>query len=125
MDHLGAILQGLFIIQIFAVGGFPSGVNEGEPDPFLHYAFAVPAFLAVGMRFFVLPRINGIERQIPAMVVALFLAEGTGIMGMFVVGKQFGQTQLILFVLSVVAVLSLAPIYIGKTGKSDPYQRQI
>ncbi|MFK7849455.1 MAG: hypothetical protein AB8D78_00630 [Akkermansiaceae bacterium] len=106
-----AIFNGLFVIQFFAAGGFPSGSNEGDVPL---WSIAVPAVLlvaAVAVRFLVIPRLMKLTALLPAMVIGLAFSEGIGILGMFAVGKEFPETRLALFVVSVCAVLMYAPIY--------------
>ena len=118
-----SILQGLFIIQWFAGGGFPTGVDTSEPPAILRFAPALPALLALIVRFLVIPRLQRVEAQLPAMVVGLALAEGTGIVSMFLVDDAYGKTQLIHLILSVLAILMMAPVFIGKKREASPYLR--
>jgi hypothetical protein len=46
------------------------------------------------------------------MIVGLALAEAIGIIGMFVVGKEFPETRIALFVTSVSLVTAFAPAYV-------------
>ena len=106
-----AIFNGLFILQFFAAGGFPSGSNERDAPL---WSVAVPAALlvvAMMIRFIIIPKITNIVALLPAMVVGLALSEGVGILGMFALGKEFPETRMALFVTSVCAVVVFAPVY--------------
>lgn len=106
-----AIFNGLFILQFFAAGGFPSGSNEGDVPL---WAVAVPAGLlvvAMVIRFLVIPKISSIVALLPAMIIGLALSEGIGILGMFALGKEFPETRMALFITSVCAVVAYMPIY--------------
>ncbi len=107
-----AILNGLFMIQLFAAGGIPKGENEGDaPAIFVMLAGAL-ALGAMAIRFLVIPRLGTVEKLMPAMIIGLALADGVGMTGMFLVGREFPETRLALFVVSVSAVVAFAPIYV-------------
>lgn len=114
-----AILNGLVMIQFFVGGGIPSGINHGTPPALQQYLPAVPAFLALVVRFLIIPRISAPLKKLPVMIIGLALAEATGILGIFVVGKSYGSTQLTFLVLSLLAILAMAPVYMKKNP--DPF----
>ena len=114
-----AILNGLVIMQFLIAGGLPSGVNESAPPAFQQYVPMVPAFLALVVRFLVIPRVATAQGKLPVMLIGLALAEATGILGIFLVDKAYGSTQLTCLVVSVLAILALAPIYL----RQDPTDR--
>lgn len=118
-----AILNGLVIIQFFIGGGFPTGINNGEPPALQKFLPALPAFLALVVRFLVIPRISTPEKKLPVMIVGLALAEGTGLLGIFLVDKAYGSTQLTFFVLSILAILAMAPVYLKMNPDHNPYTR--
>lgn len=106
-----AIFNGLFFLQFFAAGGIPKGENEGDaPLAFVAIAGAL-ALTSMVIRFLVIPKLDTVEKLLPAMIVGLVLAESVGIVGMFLIGKEFPETRLALFVTSVSAVAAFAPIY--------------
>ncbi len=107
-----AIFNGLFILQFFAAGGIPKGENEGDPPMAMVAAAGGLAFVAMLIRFFVIPKLDSLEKMLPAMLIGLALAESVGMIGMFVVGKEFPETRLSLFVASVSAVAAFAPIFV-------------
>jgi len=106
-----AIFNGLFILQFFAAGGFPSGSNEGDAP--LWSVAAPTGLLVVAMliRFIVIPKISDITTLLTAMIVGLALSEAVGIIGMFALGREFPQTRMALFVTSVSAVVAFVPVY--------------
>lgn len=114
-----AILSGLVIMQFFIGGGIPSGTNDGTPPALQQFLPAIPAFLALVIRFLVLPRISTTEKKLPVMIVGLSFAEATGLLGMFIVSKAYGSTQLTFFVLAILAILCLAPIYLKSNPDKD------
>ncbi len=106
-----AILQGLVLIQFFVGGGIPKGEDLGDP-PALFVAIAGGLALgALVVRFVVIPKIKSVPKMLPAMIIGLALAEAVGLVGMFLIGKEFPTTRLSLFVLSLSCIVSLAPIY--------------
>jgi hypothetical protein len=116
-----AILNGLVIIQFIIGGGFPSGINDGDPPALQQYLPAAPAFLALVVRFLVIPRISTPQKKLPVMIVGLALAEATGLLGIFLVDKAYGSTQLTFFVLSVLAILTMAPVYLKNNPNPNPF----
>ena len=109
-----SILNGLVIIQLFAGGGIPKGENQGNaPVMFLGVA-AVIALVALSIRFVLIPQIESPLKKLPAMIVGLALSELIGFIGMFVVSKQFPQTQLSLFVSAIACILCFAPVYVTR-----------
>lgn len=106
-----AILNGLVMIQIFAGGGIPSGADHGDP-PKVFLAIATGLILvALAIRFVLIPKIEEISRKLVAMIVGLAVSEAIGIIGAFVVGREFGHTRLVFFSTAIVCILSYAPFY--------------
>jgi predicted permease len=96
----------------FAAGGIPKGSNQGGAPVGIIVAAAVLAVVSVAIRFFLIPKIKDPVKLLPAMIVGLALAEAIGIIGMFVVGKEFPETRIALFVTSVSLVTAFAPAYV-------------
>jgi CDP-diglyceride synthetase len=107
-----AILNGLFIMLFFAAGGVPKGSNEGDGPVGTIGLAALLAVLSIGFRFLLIPRIKDPVKLLPVMILGLAMAEAIGIIGMFVVGREFPETRIALFVTSVSAVTVFAPVYI-------------
>jgi len=106
-----AIFNGLFLLQFFAAGGIPKGDNEGSAPMAVVVIAGGLAFVSMVIRFFIIPKLGSLEKLLPAMIIGLALAESVGIIGMFLVGKEFPETRLALFVASVSAVAAFAPVY--------------
>lgn len=107
-----AILCGLLILTFVVGGGFPAGENQGKPPALMLAMAAVLAVFALAIRFFVIPKTKEMGKLLPLMMVGLLFSEGIGIIGVFVVGKEFPETRQALFVASVSAVLAYAPFYV-------------
>lgn len=118
-----AILTGFLIIQVILGGGLPSGSNDGTPPPLQQYLPAVPAFLALVVRFLVIPRISSPQAKLPVLLVGLALAESTGLLGIFFVEKTYASTQLTFFILAILAILAMAPIYLKSNPDHNPFTR--
>lgn len=118
-----AILSGLLMMQFVIAGGLPSGKDIGQPSALQQYLPLVPALLALAIRFGLIPRISTPHMKLPAMLFGLGLAEATGILGIFLVDKAFGATKMTHFGLSVLTILTFAPVYIRAKSDQDPYQR--
>lgn len=115
------ILSGFLMIQFVIGGGIPSGPDQGEPPALQKFLPLAPALLAWIVRLFVLPRIDQPAKQLPAMLIALALAEATGFLGLFFISPTFPSTRLTCFVVAVLTILALAPIPRKKRPDAQPY----
>lgn len=106
-----AILNGLVITQIFAGGGIPHGPDRGDPPLVFPLIAAGLVVISLGIRFFAIPKIDGLQRKLPLMIIGLAVSEAIGIMGAFVVGREFATTRLVLFAASILCIVCQAPIY--------------
>jgi CDP-diglyceride synthetase len=106
-----AIMNGLFIMLFFVAGGIPKGVNQGPPPTWIVGASAALVVIAIAIRFLVIPKIKQLSQLLPMMIVGLAVAEAVGMLAIFVLGKEFPQTRMTLFVTSVFTVLVYAPSY--------------
>ncbi|MFM2197363.1 MAG: hypothetical protein RLZZ505_795 [Verrucomicrobiota bacterium] len=106
-----SLLNGIIIITFFVGGGLPEGDNQGNPPPLMIGLAALLAVISVAMRFLVIPKTKELEQLLPLMLVGIAFAESVGIIGIFVVAKEFPETRLALFVTSVSAILAYAPFY--------------
>lgn len=83
----------------------------------------VPALLALVVRFLVLPRVHGPEKKLPVMLVGLALAEATGILGLFLVAREYPATKLTHFASAILTIVLFAPYYMKPGTNADPYTR--
>lgn len=100
-----AIVTG--VIVIFAVVP-PSGSAPELPG--LRYLPIGPLMVATAIRWFVLPRFKERGRAFPIFVIGLALAEGGGILGMFLV-PELRSTY---FVLSLVGLAQFVPLFAAR-----------
>lgn len=116
-----AIMNGLFIMLFLAAGGIPKGTNVGTPPTWIVGTCAALVVISIAIRFLVIPRIKQLSQLLPAMIVGLAFAEAVGILAMFVLGKEFPQTRMTLFLTSAFTVLVYAPSYASnlKNGPRD------
>jgi hypothetical protein len=103
-----AILNGLIVIYLFLGRGPVPPAVEGEM--WLNLAGLVPLFVSIILRWLVLPRYTEINRALPVYIVGLALAEGCGILGIFLGGPYRDD----LFVLGVLGVMQFMPLFAGK-----------
>ena len=110
----GAILIGLFFLQFFIGGGIPTG-DEMENPPTVMSLICI-AGVAIGtlIRWLVIPKLNDKPKLLRAMVVGLALSQGSGLMQIFLLGKEYPDTQKLIFVLAVLGVVQFAPTYFKK-----------
>jgi hypothetical protein len=117
-----SILTGLVMIQLFAGGGIPSGADAEEVSLVFKFIPVAMATASLAVRFFVIPRLPGLQAKLPAMVIGLALAEGAGILGAFIIDKQAGATRLTVFLMAVVCIVLSAPVYASAKMPQDPSQ---
>jgi hypothetical protein len=117
-----AILSGLLVMQTFAGGGISSGSDQGEGPVLFQTLALVAAAVSLFVRFAVIPRLDGLQKKLPAMIIGLALAEGIGILGMFAVPHQYGATRLFMLGLSIVCVVISAPVYAKFPGGGSPFR---
>ena len=110
----GAILMGLFVLQFFIGGGIPTG-DEMENPPTVMSLICI-AGVAIGtlIRWLVIPKLNDNLKLLRAMIVGLALCEGSGFLQIFLLGKEYPDTQKLIFVLAVLGVVQFAPTYFKK-----------
>jgi len=103
-----AILNGLVVIYFF-LGRGP--VQPAATDKlWLNLVGLIPLFVSIVIRWLVLPRYTEIKRALPVFVVGLALAEGCGLLGIFLGGPYRDD----LFVLGLLGVAQFAPLFVGK-----------
>jgi len=110
----GAILMGLFFLQFFIGGGIPTG-DEMENPPTVMSLICI-AGVAIGtlIRWLVIPKLNDNPKLLRAMVVGLALSQGSGVLQIFLLGKEYPDSQKLIFVFAVLGVVQFAPTYFKK-----------
>jgi hypothetical protein len=58
-----------------------------------------------------MPRLAALPQKFVWMVIGLALAEGAGILGMFLLPRDQPETRLVIFLLSFFGVLQFVPLY--------------
>jgi len=106
-----AILTGLVVIYLLLGRGPVEPAAVGKVFP--HLVGLLPLFVSIVIRWLVLPRYTDAARALPLFVAGLALAEGCGILGIFLGGPYRDD----LFVLGVLGVLQFVPLFLGKTGR--------
>ena len=110
----GAILMGLFFLQFFIGGGIPTG-DEMENPPTVMSLICI-AGVAIGtlIRWLVIPKLSDKPKLLRAMVVGLALSQGSGLLQIFLLGKEYPDSQKLIFVFAVLGVVQFAPTYFKK-----------
>lgn len=116
-----ALIAGMVVMQNFAGKGFSGGVDQGEaPLPLLGIAVGA-ACVSLGVRLLALPRAKDLQQKLVAMIVGMALAESANIIGIFVIGNKYPQTQLGLFVAAVACALCFTPIYAKQPDEASSF----
>ena len=101
----GGVLAGLVVIYLVIGRGLAKPAEAG--DVLVNLAGVVPLFVSIVIRWLVLPRYDDLQRAFPIYIVGLALAEGCGILGIFLGGPYRDD----LFVLGVLGVAQFVPIF--------------
>ena len=110
----GAILMGLFVLQFFIGGGIPTGDQMENPPTVMSLICIAGVAIGTLIRWLVIPKLNDNLKLLRAMIVGLALCEGSGIQQIFLLGKEYPDTQKLIFVLAVLGVVQFAPTYFKK-----------
>ena len=110
----GAILIGLFVLQFFIGGGIPTGDQMENPPTVMSLICIAGVAIGTLIRWLVIPKLNDNLKLLPAMIVGLALCESSGLLQMFLLGKEYPDTQKLIFVLAVLGVVQFAPTYFKK-----------
>ena len=110
----GAILIGLFVVQFYMGGGIPTGDQMENPPTVMSLICIAGVAIGTLIRWLVIPKLNDNLKLLRAMIVGLALCEGSGIQQIFLLGKEYPDTQKLIFVLAVLGVVQFAPTYFKK-----------
>jgi hypothetical protein len=75
------------------------------------------ALAALAIRFSWIPQIKSLPKMLPAMIIGLALSEAIGMVGMFLVGKEFPATQQVMLGTALGCIISFAPVYAKPRGE--------
>lgn len=116
-----AFLLGSVLMYPFMLGeGIPAGSNADEPLSPLFWGLGLGSFfLAVIIRWLVLPRVVSLQAQLVPFVVGIAISETIVFYGLFLVGPEYPQTQLMFYILSFLGVAQFIPTF-TLTKKFDP-----
>ena len=85
----GAILMGLFVLQFFIGGGIPTGDQIENPPTVMSLICIAGVAIGTLIRWLVIPKLNDNLKLLPAMIVGLALCESSGLLQMFLLGKEY------------------------------------
>ena len=110
----GAILMGLFVLQFFIGGGIPTGDQMENPPTVMSLICIAGVAIGTLIRWLVIPKLNDKPKLLRAMLVGLALSQGSGVLQIFLLGKEYPDSQKLIFVLAVLGVVQFAPTYFKK-----------
>ena len=117
-----AILSGLMFMQFFLGGANPAGAGP-EKEPVIWQVIALgAATAALIIRFIIIPRLEGLEKKLPLMIIGLALSEGIGIIGILVVPHEHSSTRLFMLGTAIVCIVLSAPVYAKLSGGGSPFR---
>jgi hypothetical protein len=110
----GAMLTSLLSIGVVFV--FLRAPEPAAANPLLGLVALVPLFVSIVIRWLVLPRVDADGKSgLPMFLVGVALAEGSGLLGVFLGGPYRDD----LFVLGVLGIVQYAPFF-GPRPKAPP-----
>ena len=110
----GAMLIGLFVVQFFIGGGIPTGDQMENPPTVMSLICIACVAIGTLIRWLVIPKLNDNLKLFRAMINGLALCEGSEFLQIFLLGKEYPDTQKLIFVLAVLGVVQFAPTYFKK-----------
>lgn len=105
-----AILTGLIVIFFSFTHGKPLPAGGRLDELPANLLGVVPIFVSVIVRWLVLPRSTAPHRAFVLFIVGLALAEGCGILGIFLGGPY----RDLLFILGLFGIIQYVPVYARK-----------
>lgn len=103
----GAILSGLVAIYFFIGRDLPVPKDLPPEKLLTGLVGVIPLFVSVVIRWLVLPRYTDMNRAFVMFIIGLSLAEGCGILGIFLGGPYRDD----LFLLGVFGIVQYIPIF--------------
>lgn len=110
----GSILGGLIVI--YAALGRGQVPAPASRNPLFGLVGLVPLFVSIIIRWLVLPRVRGLARAFPLFIVGLALAEGGGLLGIFLGGAYRDDV----FLLGLFGVAQYVPIFARRLAEPKP-----
>lgn len=119
-----AIFLSLFLYQFLLGGGIPSGKNETEPPIIFMWIIGIEILIASFIRWILIPKQDDNVKLLRLMIIGLALSESVQFIQIFVIGKNFPETQLSVFGISVLSVAQFIPLYAKKENSNENIPRQ-
>jgi hypothetical protein len=102
-----AILAGPIVIYLAYVRGKPLPANLPPEKALTGLIGVVPLFVSIVIRWLVLPRFRTLAGAFPMFLAGLVLAEGCGLLGIFLGGPYRDD----LFILGVLGIAQYVPLF--------------
>ena len=110
-----AMLINLVVLHL-ALGRAPLPISPTPDDALLNLVGLVPLFVSIIIRWLVLPRYHDLTRAFPMFIAGLALAEGCGILGIFL-GGPFRDD---VFLLGALGIAQFVPVFAKKLLEPTP-----
>ncbi len=105
----------LFVYQEFLDGGIQSGTNAESPDiPFQALCLGV-ILIATVIRWLIIPKVKDNGSLLLLMIIGISMAEAAQLFQIFLIGSEFPETKMSIFILSILGVGQFAPFYANRT----------
>lgn len=105
------------LVVLWGVFGFLKLTgNQPHANPLVDLIGLVPLFVSIVIRWLVLPRYNDLKAALPMFVAGLALAEGCGLLGIFM-GGPFRDD---LFLLGALGILQFIPVFARRLAEPRP-----
>ena len=108
----------IIIIQYRYGGGIPEGEDAEDPIRAVFLALGYgDIFVATAIRWFLIPKTKSVDKLFVLLVIGLALSQAVEYYGLFLIGPNYPETQMVFFVLSLVCTLQFIPTY-AKNNRS-------
>ncbi len=98
------------LVLVYVLLGHTAAPVAPELPEFLPYLIATPLLLSCVVRWLVLPRMTSRLKAFPIFIIGLALAEGSGLLGVFLGGPDRDT----LVALAFVGLLQYAPLFVHR-----------
>lgn len=98
------------LVLVYVLLGHTAAPVVAELPAFLPYFIATPLLLSCVVRWLVLPRLTSRLKAFPIFIIGLALAEGSGMLGIFLGGPDRDTLAALAFV----GLLQFAPVFLNR-----------
>lgn len=109
----------ILMYQFLLAGGIPSGKNKSDPTSIFMWIIWIEVFATCFIRWVLMQNQKETSKLLVLMIVGLSLAESMQFIQIFIIGNNFPETQLTVFIISIISALQFMPTYAINHNSKD------